>query len=219
MSLIAKQDRLFLKYDAQRTVAANNLHGLRHVLDLTTSLLDRLHGLSGSSLAKQRNNHGSSCCSSLKCEKLVANLEHLLQCLQQAAFEALISHALEERLDGDILHWRQHWQQRRRRNEGWFAEWPNGQHPLNTTWPWNVKPSLVVLWGVCWMFYDNEGWMVRESRGHVNESVNLWTRQPHQQLVPPFLTASTPQAATGKMAAAFPWAEGDSSTNHSLRGS
>jgi hypothetical protein len=20
------------------------------------------------------------------------------------------------------------------------------------TWPWNIKPALLVLWGVCWMF-------------------------------------------------------------------
>jgi hypothetical protein len=37
---------------------------------------------------------------------------------------------------------------------GWFFEWPSGQHPLNSTWPWaDVKPSLLVLWGVCWMFF------------------------------------------------------------------
>ena len=36
---------------------------------------------------------------------------------------------------------------------GWFFEWPSGLHPLNSTWPWaDVKPSLLVLWGVCWMF-------------------------------------------------------------------
>ena len=23
---------------------------------------------------------------------------------------------------------------------------------LSTMWPWNIKPALVVLWGVCWMF-------------------------------------------------------------------
>lgn len=39
-------------------------------------------------------------------------------------------------------------------NVGWFFEWPSGQHPLNSTWPWaDVKPSLMVLWGVCWMFF------------------------------------------------------------------
>ncbi|KAH6682612.1 hypothetical protein B0J14DRAFT_129165 [Halenospora varia] len=36
---------------------------------------------------------------------------------------------------------------------GWFFEWPGGKHPLSSTWPWaDVKPSLLVLWGVCWMF-------------------------------------------------------------------
>lgn len=36
---------------------------------------------------------------------------------------------------------------------GWFFEWPGGHRPLNSTWPWaDVKPSLLVLWGVCWMF-------------------------------------------------------------------
>jgi len=40
---------------------------------------------------------------------------------------------------------------------GWFFEWPSGRHPLNSTWPWaDVKPSLLVLWGVCWMFYPTE---------------------------------------------------------------
>jgi hypothetical protein len=41
---------------------------------------------------------------------------------------------------------------------GWFFEWPSGRHPLNSTWPWaDVKPSLLVLWGVCWMFYPEWG--------------------------------------------------------------
>jgi hypothetical protein len=41
---------------------------------------------------------------------------------------------------------------------GWFFEWPSGRHPLNSTWPWaDVKPSLLVLWGVCWMFFPDYG--------------------------------------------------------------
>jgi hypothetical protein len=35
-----------------------------------------------------------------------------------------------------------------------FVEWPDGEPPLSTTMPWNVRPCPVVLWGVCWMFYD-----------------------------------------------------------------
>jgi hypothetical protein len=36
-----------------------------------------------------------------------------------------------------------------------FVEWPDGEPPLSTTMPWNIRPCLVVLWGVCWMFYDS----------------------------------------------------------------
>jgi hypothetical protein len=27
------------------------------------------------------------------------------------------------------------------RDCGWFAEWPDARRPLNTTWPWNIRPS------------------------------------------------------------------------------
>lgn len=99
--------------------------------------------------------NSSQDCHKLKWEKFFANLEHLIRCLRHAVIEAL----LQERLL-QIQFWDQYLQQQRQ-IEGWFAEWPNGQRPLNTTWPWNVKPSLVVLWGVCWMFYDdiNNSWM------------------------------------------------------------
>lgn len=36
-----------------------------------------------------------------------------------------------------------------------FGVFPNRQRPRCTTMPWNIWPSLVVLWGVCWMFYDS----------------------------------------------------------------
>lgn len=38
-----------------------------------------------------------------------------------------------------------------------FSEFPNKFRPPCTTMPWNIWPALVVLWGVCWMFYDNCG--------------------------------------------------------------
>jgi hypothetical protein len=34
-----------------------------------------------------------------------------------------------------------------------FGRFPNRQRPRCTTMPWSIWPSLVVLWGVCWMFY------------------------------------------------------------------
>jgi hypothetical protein len=35
-----------------------------------------------------------------------------------------------------------------------FAEFPNRRRPKCTTMPWDIWPSLVVLWGVCWMFHS-----------------------------------------------------------------
>lgn len=38
----------------------------------------------------------------------------------------------------------------------YFAEFPHGMRHLCTTMPWTIWPALVVLWGVCWMFYPND---------------------------------------------------------------
>ena len=42
---------------------------------------------------------------------------------------------------------------------------PSGRRRTTTpSWPWNIKTSLIVLWGVCWMFHprpsftDNVQW-------------------------------------------------------------
>lgn len=39
-----------------------------------------------------------------------------------------------------------------------FSEFPNRLRPLCTTMPWTIWPVLVVLWGVCWMFYEEPNW-------------------------------------------------------------
>ena len=30
---------------------------------------------------------------------------------------------------------------------------PGKRRSPTPSWPWNIKTSLIVLWGVCWMFY------------------------------------------------------------------
>jgi len=35
---------------------------------------------------------------------------------------------------------------------------PNRLRPPCTTMPWTIWPALVVLWGVCWMFYEGNYW-------------------------------------------------------------
>ncbi|KAM3079410.1 hypothetical protein ACMFMG_005841 [Clarireedia jacksonii] len=60
---------------------------------------------------------------------------------------------------------------------GWFLEWPEGQHPLNSAWPWSgVKLAIVVLWGVCWMFYMRlNHWQRSES---LQRRLQVSTRPP-----------------------------------------
>ena len=37
------------------------------------------------------------------------------------------------------------------------SKFPDGDEPGCTTMPWNILPALIVLWGVCWMFYGFSG--------------------------------------------------------------
>jgi len=39
---------------------------------------------------------------------------------------------------------------------GKFFEFPDRRRPPCTTMPWNIWPALIILWGVCWMFYSPE---------------------------------------------------------------
>jgi hypothetical protein len=42
-----------------------------------------------------------------------------------------------------------------------------------STFPWNIKPSLAVLWGVCWMFYDRESGDQGKGGNRVRQDVLL----------------------------------------------
>ena len=158
LGTVAAQDCLFIKHDSHLASLPRSPRKLYDILDLTTTLLDRLQN-------------------SIR-EKFVANLEHLLRCLRQTALDAIIRHYLNI-VTAYILHWHHYWQYQRRIDEGWFAEWPNNQRPLSTTWPWNVKPSLLVLWGVCWMFYGSpvHNNSTRNRRGTEPLGEDFWTRR------------------------------------------
>ncbi|KAH0545113.1 hypothetical protein FGG08_000725 [Glutinoglossum americanum] len=83
-------------------------------------------------------------------EKSIANMEHLLlrymhELLHNLRILVVLHVAVEV-----LLRLQQTF------GQGWFFEWPNRRRPLSSTWPWNIKPSLVVLWGVCWMFANYE---------------------------------------------------------------
>ncbi|KAF7563645.1 hypothetical protein G7046_g453 [Stylonectria norvegica] len=47
-----------------------------------------------------------------------------------------------------------------------YSEFPHAMRHLCTTMPWTIWPALVVLWGVCWMFYptpNDQAWNAEES--------------------------------------------------------
>ncbi|KAF2659643.1 hypothetical protein K491DRAFT_650652 [Lophiostoma macrostomum CBS 122681] len=80
-------------------------------------------------------------------EVFIANYEHLLMQLQSQLMQALADKVVETLLENNL-------DKRQRKLLLWFTEFPDNRRPLSTTWPWSIKPSLAVLWGVCWMFYD-----------------------------------------------------------------
>jgi hypothetical protein len=46
------------------------------------------------------------------------------------------------------------------------ASFMNRRRPKCTTMPWEIWPSLVVLWGVCWMFYPPAFYQNGNQRQH-----------------------------------------------------
>jgi hypothetical protein len=76
----------------------------------------------------------------------LANYEHLLMRLQSQLVTALSRKALDLLLLGG-------YDKKQHRLLSWFTEFSDKPRPLSTSL--DIKPSLAVLWGVCWMFYAN----------------------------------------------------------------
>lgn len=178
-AIVATQDKLFLQFNARNALAYKDAQELGSVLDLATLLILRIRRFFGSQSTGGLGTLGEPLSSfGLECEKGLANLEHMLRCLQQAALEALIQISLK-RLEGDLVAWYQYWRQRRHASVSWFSEWSSSRRPLRTTWPWNIKPSLIVLWGVCWMFYaDGETPSMQDQAEGFQYT--FWTGHPPQ---------------------------------------
>ena len=148
------------------------------VLDVTTLLLDQLLGTTGSWNARWQAAAGydGKAVDDLNMQKSLAHLKHVLRTMQHLAFVYLLHLSL------DSLRWddrppRKDWEALKRHLNDWFAEWSGDRPPLNSTMPWNIKPSLVVLWGVCWMYYKNEA----RPRASRQESAGGWA--PAQPVV------------------------------------
>lgn len=152
LSTVANSDKFFVKRDTEIHVERLSLKGLTHLLVLVKDLLNSLERTPSSRGGVRTLVEGNELLDLHLDETSVANLEHLLLCLRDQLLRLLVAklvelvhrHVIECQRDQD------------KHGEEWFFEFPSGRRPLSTTWPWSIRPSLAVLWGVCWMFYDFE---------------------------------------------------------------
>ncbi|KAL5114168.1 hypothetical protein ACEQ8H_007965 [Pleosporales sp. CAS-2024a] len=148
LSTVAGNNKLFLKHDNAPVLEACTLHQ-------TIRLLLTVRETLGIFLAC-RPQHGHAWLVARALDRglaiddvFLANYHHLLLQLQAELVHVVTRKALEALL-------RAGHDKRQRKLLAWFAEFAEKPRPLSTSFPWTVKPSLAVLWGVCWMFYDRE---------------------------------------------------------------
>jgi len=156
LTTLAAHDELFLSRKADLVVKRLSINELQHLIVNVRDILDTLHRTvrpDSSAFASPFDGPAEFACE----PAYLANLTHLLLCLQSQLLCQLV-HRCVELVRAHIIECQRTHQ---RSCEDWFFEYPNARHPLSTTWPWAIKPSLAVLWGVCWMFpafyLDKEG--------------------------------------------------------------
>jgi hypothetical protein len=149
VSVAASDDSLFLKHDISPMLEGYSLNQFIQVLIVVQEAIN--------TLAACRSQHGDDWLAAQGLdlglnidESFIANYEHLLLRLRAELAEALARKTLEELLRGG-------YDKRQRKLLAWFSEFAEKPRPLSTSFPWTIKPSLAVLWGVCWMFYDRDG--------------------------------------------------------------
>jgi hypothetical protein len=154
LTRVAADDKLLLSQSQDNLIDSlaqdATVEQAAYMFDSSTYLIGKLEAIQ---LDTARSwEEADADCRRLKQEAYIANLLHLLRRLQYILFQVLVHRSIT-RLDEFARHWQTYWQQKKKLGEDWFTEWPSGERPLSTTWPWNIRPSLIVLWGVCWMFY------------------------------------------------------------------
>ena len=108
-------------------------------------------------------------------EKTMANLEYLLLRIRECLAQTTVAKAW--RFIKNSMSRHHHPMERLFKYGGdkWCSEFSGNQRPMSTTWPWSIRPSLAVIWGVCWMFEMkreyNQWFWPSPSQGEVMGSV------------------------------------------------
>ena len=148
----ASKDKLLIKRKKEFIFHKEHL-SIKELTELLVTVKDLLRTLKSTVTSRGAKTlcEGNEVLDSNLDETYIANLEHLLLCLRDQLLRLLIAKLV------DLVHKHVAECQRdqRKHSEEWFFEYPDARHPLSTTWPWSIRPSLAVIWGVCWMFYDS----------------------------------------------------------------
>lgn len=184
LTRLASNDKLFLSRDADFTIKSLSSRELQRAIINIRDLLDQLRRFSPPdfSVLARHYKHKTEVTFD---PTYLANLEHLLLCLQAQLLQQLVLRCIGLVREHIIECQKNH----ERSCEDWFFEYPDARHPLSTTWPWAIKLSLAVLWGVCWMFFgplywDNEDYLTdREGEIRVSrqEIERLFSNPQSQQ--------------------------------------
>ena len=169
---LASNDDLLLQHHHYHLPVTKNVTSLRRIVDACNVLLASLAHISFQEEPPGPNKYvvenvtqPKFLSTNVEGEKFLANLEYLLLWFRQCALDAILSYFLVL-VEKAVVHFFQHSLMKKGALYDWFSEWPNGQRPLSTTWPWNIKPSLIVLWGVCWMFYNPQEHQASQAQGN-----------------------------------------------------
>jgi hypothetical protein len=149
LSAVAGNNKLFLKHNNAPIFEG---YSLKQTIQLLVTVQEALGTLSAC-----RSQYGDDwlIAQGLLCgldidALFIANYEHLLLRLQAELVQVVTRKAFEELLRGGH-------DKNQRKLLSWFTEFAEKPQSLSTSFPWTIKPSLAVLWGVCWMFYGRDG--------------------------------------------------------------
>ncbi|KAF2721936.1 hypothetical protein K431DRAFT_61912 [Polychaeton citri CBS 116435] len=146
LNSLAKSNKLFLRRGPSFRLKRLSLKQLQRLLVTVANLLQTIRCASPTRSPTNSREAGDPDIDTT----YTANLEHLLLCLRDQVLRLLVAklvQIVEEHISECQKDQGKH-------EDNWFFEFPDARHPLSTTWPWSIRPSLAVLWGVCWMFYD-----------------------------------------------------------------
>jgi hypothetical protein len=148
LSAVASNNTLFLKHNNAPIFEGYSLKQTIQLLVTAQEALDTLSACRSQHGDEWLTAQGLDC--GLDIDALfIANYEHLLLRLQAELVQVLARKAFEELLRGGH-------DKKQRKLLSWFTEFADKPQPLSTSFPWTIKASLAVLWGVCWMFYEQD---------------------------------------------------------------